>query len=122
MTSRIWPSAKSGHEFYDGAGDLKRLIDKTRFAISTEETRYYLNGIYLHPAEMAGTKTLRAVATDGHRLAQVELPLPKARRTCPASSCRGRRCTSSPAARRFERESEGRRVTDKVRFEIGPSF
>ncbi|MET0408420.1 MAG: DNA polymerase III subunit beta, partial [Hyphomicrobium sp.] len=66
-----------GHEFTMEAGDLKRLIDKTRFAISTEETRYYLNGIYLHPAETAGTKTLRAVATDGHRLAQVELPLPK---------------------------------------------
>ncbi len=66
-----------GHEFVIEAGDLKRLIEKTRFAISTEETRYYLNGIYLHPAESGKTKTLRAVATDGHRLAQVELPLPK---------------------------------------------
>jgi len=58
------------------AGDLKRLIDKTQFAISTEETRYYLNGIYLHTAGTAKAATLRAVATDGHRLAQVELPLP----------------------------------------------
>jgi DNA polymerase-3 subunit beta len=58
------------------AGDLKRLIDKTQFAISTEETRYYLNGIYLHTAGTAKAPTLRAVATDGHRLAQVELPLP----------------------------------------------
>ena len=36
------------HRFALPAGDLKRLIDKTQFAISTEETRYYLNGIYLH--------------------------------------------------------------------------
>ena len=56
--------------------DLARLIDKTRFAISTEETRYYLNGIYLHTASSGKATTLRAVATDGHRLAQVDLPLP----------------------------------------------
>jgi len=65
------------HKFTLEAGDLKRLIDKTQFAISTEETRYYLNGIYLHTAGTAKSATLRAVATDGHRLAQVELPLPK---------------------------------------------
>jgi DNA polymerase-3 subunit beta len=64
------------HSFKLPAGDLKRLIDKTQFAISTEETRYYLNGIYLHPAGSAKAATLRAVATDGHRLAQCELPLP----------------------------------------------
>jgi DNA polymerase-3 subunit beta len=56
---------------------MKRLIDRTQFAISTEETRYYLNGIYLHAAGSAKASTLRAVATDGHRLAQVDLPLPK---------------------------------------------
>src|ERR1700719_3146790 len=65
------------HTFKLPAADLKRLIDKTQFAISTEETRYYLNGIYLHPASTAKTATLRAVATDGHRLAQIDLPLPK---------------------------------------------
>jgi DNA polymerase-3 subunit beta len=64
------------HSFKLGAAELKRLIDKTQFAISTEETRYYLNGIYLHTAGTAAAQTLRAVATDGHRLAQVELPLP----------------------------------------------
>ncbi len=56
--------------------ELKRLIDKSRFAISTEETRYYLNGIYLHAADSEGIPVLRAVATDGHRLARVETPLP----------------------------------------------
>jgi DNA polymerase-3 subunit beta len=64
------------HKFSLPAADLKRLIDKTQFAISTEETRYYLNGIYLHvPA--GKNPALRAVATDGHRLAQVELALPE---------------------------------------------
>src|SRR5213082_1552352 len=65
------------HSFKLGAAELKRLIDKTQFAISTEETRYYLNGIYLHSAGTSKAPMLRAVATDGHRLAQVELPLPE---------------------------------------------
>lgn len=58
------------------AADLRALIDRTKFAMSTEETRYYLNGIYLHEADKDGVKVLRAVATDGHRLAQFEMPLP----------------------------------------------
>ncbi|EME67657.1 DNA polymerase III subunit beta [Paramagnetospirillum caucaseum] len=58
------------------AAELKTLIDRTRFAISTEETRYYLNGIYLHAAASDGVDVLRAVATDGHRLARVEITLP----------------------------------------------
>ena len=65
------------HSFTLTAADVKRLIDRTQFAISTEETRYYLNGIYLHSAGSAKTASLRAVATDGHRLAQVDLALPK---------------------------------------------
>jgi DNA polymerase III subunit beta len=69
-------AGEMSHSFKLPAADLKRLIDKTQFAISTEETRYYLNGIYLHAAGSAKAATLRAVATDGHRLAQCELPLP----------------------------------------------
>jgi DNA polymerase III subunit beta len=65
------------HRFTLPAGDLKRLIDKTQFAISTEETRYYLNGIYLHTPGAGKAPSLRAVATDGHRLAQVELAMPE---------------------------------------------
>jgi DNA polymerase-3 subunit beta len=65
------------HKFTLKASELKRLIDKTQFAISTEETRYYLNGIYLHAAGNTKAQTLRAVATDGHRLAQMEVELPK---------------------------------------------
>ncbi|MBN9256849.1 MULTISPECIES: DNA polymerase III subunit beta [unclassified Mesorhizobium] len=55
---------------------LKGLIEKTQFAISTEETRYYLNGIYLHTIEVGGKLKLRAVATDGHRLARAEVDAP----------------------------------------------
>ncbi|MEX0297566.1 MAG: DNA polymerase III subunit beta [Kordiimonas sp.] len=65
------------HRFEVAAEELKRLIDKARFAISTEETRYYLNGIYLHVANTEDGSALRAVATDGHRLAQVDQDVPE---------------------------------------------
>ncbi|GLS37558.1 DNA polymerase III subunit beta [Mesorhizobium tianshanense] len=55
---------------------LKGLIEKTQFAISTEETRYYLNGIYLHTHDADGKLKLRSVATDGHRLARAEIDAP----------------------------------------------
>ena len=58
------------------ADSLIHLIDRTKFAMSTEETRYYLNGIYLHAAKTGKAAMLRAVATDGHRLARMEIPLP----------------------------------------------
>ncbi len=64
------------HRFSLSAADVRGLIDRTRFAISTEETRYYLNGIFVHAAQRDGVDVLRAVATDGHRLASVEVPLP----------------------------------------------
>ncbi|MBR1648520.1 MAG: DNA polymerase III subunit beta [Alphaproteobacteria bacterium] len=56
--------------------ELKDIIDRTQFAVSTEETRYYLNGIYIHAKNEGASKVLRVVATDGHRLACVETPLP----------------------------------------------
>jgi DNA polymerase-3 subunit beta len=64
------------HHFVLTASAARALIDQTRFAISTEETRYYLNGIYLHATDRDGTPVLRAVATDGHRLARFDAPLP----------------------------------------------
>jgi DNA polymerase-3 subunit beta len=69
-------AGKLTHSFNLSALELRVLIDRTKFAISTEETRYYLNGIYLHAAEGEGGPVLRAVATDGHRLARVEDTLP----------------------------------------------
>ncbi len=64
------------HAFKLKAADLKMLIDRTQFAISTEETRYYLNGIFFHTIEADGDLKLRAVATDGHRLARADLVAP----------------------------------------------
>ncbi|MEW9834794.1 DNA polymerase III subunit beta [Mesorhizobium marinum] len=64
------------HMFRLDSAALKGLIDKTQFAISTEETRYYLNGIYFHTIETGGKLKLRAVATDGHRLARAEMDAP----------------------------------------------
>ena len=64
------------HTFRLKATDLKMLIDRTQFAISTEETRYYLNGIFIHTIESNGQLKLRAVATDGHRLARADVEAP----------------------------------------------
>lgn len=57
--------------------ELKDVIDRTQFAMSTEETRYYLNGLFMHAKTDGKAEVLRIVATDGHRLACVESPLPK---------------------------------------------
>ena len=65
------------HHFALSATELRSLIDRTRFAISTEETRYYLNGIYLHSTKVNEVPVIRAVATDGHRLARVEMTAPE---------------------------------------------
>ncbi len=80
----VMPSEDLEVSFSAPASELARLIDKTRFAVSTEETRYYLNGIHLHAAERDGRQTLRAVATDGHRLALAETDLPVGAGSMPA--------------------------------------
>jgi DNA polymerase III subunit beta len=75
-----YPAMSAGelpHHFALPAGELRTLIDRTRFAISTEETRYYLNGIYLHATKSNEVPVVRAVATDGHRLARVEMTAPE---------------------------------------------
>ncbi|HEV7719103.1 MAG TPA: DNA polymerase III subunit beta [Arsenicitalea sp.] len=74
-----FPDLKSGtfsHEFAIPAASFRELIERTQFAISNEETRYYLNGIYVHTLEVNGVPTLRAVATDGHRMARAETDAP----------------------------------------------
>jgi DNA polymerase-3 subunit beta len=70
-------AGKMTHKFSIEAKVFAKLIGRTQFAISTEETRYYLNGIYLHAVEDAKKLYLRAVATDGHRLARTQAPAPK---------------------------------------------
>ena len=62
---------------------LRRLFDKSKFAISTEETRYYLNGVYMHVSDSGGAQVLRCVATDGHRLARIDAELPPGAESLP---------------------------------------
>jgi DNA polymerase-3 subunit beta len=64
------------HRFELKARDLRTLIDRTQFAISNEEIRYYLNGIFLHTVDTATGRRFRAVATDGHRLARADVQAP----------------------------------------------
>ena len=72
----VMASSEYAANFSAPAPVLRRLFDKSKFAISTEETRYYLNGVYLHVSEAEGGRVLRAVATDGHRLARIDADLP----------------------------------------------
>ena len=60
--------------FYLPISDFKLLLEKTKFAISQDDTRYYLNGVYFHITEREGVKIIRGVATDGHRLALTDIP------------------------------------------------
>lgn len=78
-----FPEMSSGDmpcNFSMNSKDLKRLIDKTKFAISTEETRYYLNGIFFHSIN----SELRSVATDGHRMACIKAVLPSGAEEMPS--------------------------------------
>jgi DNA polymerase-3 subunit beta len=100
--------------------DLMRLMDKTRFAISTEETRYYLNGLYLHTVVDAGVAKLRAVATDGHRLALAEMKAPEGAAGAPGVIVP--RKTVAEARRLLEDAGEQvdlQLSPQKVRFELG---
>lgn len=74
------------HTFTIPADVLRRLLDKTAFAISTEETRYYLNGVFLHILDSADAtdRRLRCVATDGHRMARAECEVPTGAEGMPA--------------------------------------
>lgn len=73
----VMAEGELAHHFSITPAECKALLEKTRFAISTEETRYYLNGVYLHAAKNQGAAVLRTVATDGHRLARMEVGLPE---------------------------------------------
>jgi DNA polymerase-3 subunit beta len=103
------------------AATLAQLIDRTRFAISTEETRYYLNGIFLHVAEEDGQGVLKAAATDGHRLARFTLPRPDGAEGMPDVIV-PRKCVSE--LRKLLEESLDTNVevdlsASKVRFTLG---
>ncbi len=72
----VMATSEYASNFAAPAPVLRRLFDKSKFAISTEETRYYLNGVYMHVAQGEDGPVLRCVATDGHRLARIDAPLP----------------------------------------------
>jgi len=73
----VMASSEYSANFSAKAGVLKRLFDKSKFAISTEETRYYLNGVFMHVSTGEDGPVLRCVATDGHRLARIDATLPE---------------------------------------------
>ncbi|MDO5529646.1 MAG: DNA polymerase III subunit beta, partial [Paracoccus sp. (in: a-proteobacteria)] len=73
----VMASSEYSANFAAPAPALRRLFDKSKFAISNEETRYYLNGVYLHVAQTEDGPTLRCAATDGHRLARIDAALPE---------------------------------------------
>ncbi|MDI9349306.1 MAG: DNA polymerase III subunit beta [Candidatus Symbiobacter sp.] len=72
------------HQFDVPLHALKQALGCTKFAMSSEETRYYLNGIYIHAKKDGETPVMRFVATDGHRLARTEIPLPEGAVDMPA--------------------------------------
>ncbi|WP_435140079.1 DNA polymerase III subunit beta [Pseudopelagicola sp. nBUS_19] len=72
----VMATSEYSSNFSARAAILRRLFDKSKFAISTEETRYYLNGVYMHVSEADNGRVLRCVATDGHRLARIDADLP----------------------------------------------
>ncbi len=110
------------HNFVITPAECKALLEKTRFAISTEETRYYLNGIYLHAASSAGAPVLRAVATDGHRLARMEVALPEGAESIPGVIIP--RKTVSELYKLVEEGGERVEISlseSKIRFAVGGS-
>lgn len=73
----VMANAEYTANFAAPAPVLRRLFDKSKFAISNEETRYYLNGVYMHVSQGEEGPVLRCVATDGHRLARIDAALPQ---------------------------------------------
>ncbi len=103
------------------AETLTEIIDRTRFAISTEETRYYLNGIYLHQPE--GEAMLRAVATDGHRLARWQGALPAGAEGMPGTII-PRKCVAEVRKLLDERDGDVQIALSagKIQFRIGAAL
>jgi DNA polymerase-3 subunit beta len=79
----VMASSEYASNFSAPSAVLRRLFDKSKFAISTEETRYYLNGVYMHVATGDDGPVLRCVATDGHRLARIDAALPDGAKDMP---------------------------------------
>lgn len=86
LPAKDFPRIDAGnmdHQFTLASAESQLLIEKTRFAMSTEETRYYMNGVYLHASTQGSDPQLKAVATDGHRLAMAAVSLPDGAKDMP---------------------------------------
>jgi DNA polymerase III subunit beta len=119
----VMAGGELAHRFTLTAAELKSLVDRTRFAISTEETRYYLNGIYLHVTKNDDVPVIRAVATDGHRLARVEMVLPEGAAGMPGIIVPRKTVLE---LRKLVEESEGEielaLSESKIRFAVGEAI
>lgn len=71
--------SEMSHSFTLTSDQVRSLLGRTAFAISKEETRFYLGGVHLHVLDDVGTdsRLLVAVATDGHRLAKIQMNAPE---------------------------------------------
>ncbi len=117
-----FPSLDTGDlptSFTMKAAAFKHLLDSCKFAISTEETRYYLNGIYLHTQFSSNALNIRAVATDGHRLARIENMAPEGISAMPGIIL-PRKAVSEVLKLLDDAETVSVALSDKkIRFEIG---
>lgn len=112
------------HSFSISAADLRDIIDRTKFAVSADETRYYLNGVYLHAFKKKGAEkgqtVLRAVATDGHRLAMVDMPIPEGAAGMPGVIISRKTVTEiSKLLSEFSDQVNVDLSNNKIRFKIG---
>ncbi len=74
-----FPTPKK-EQFVDiSSAAIREMIEKTSFSMSTDESKYNLNGIYFKAVQDNGTEMLRLVATDGHRLSLIQKVLPASR-------------------------------------------
>ncbi len=80
LEANEFPSIEQGmmpFKFELTSAEIKSMIEKNKLFISSEETRYNLNGIYLHSSSADDQNILNAVATDGHRLSKVSMLSPE---------------------------------------------
>jgi len=102
------------------AETLKRLLSRAKFAMSTEETRYYLNGVFMHMSGEGDEARLRIVSTDGHRLALVTTDAPRIEGEMPRVIV-PRKCVGEiiKVVEEIDGDVEISLSTTKIRFAMG---
>lgn len=69
------PAFETTGQVHVAEDELRRLIEQTHFAVAADDARYGLNGVHMEEREIDGVRTLRFVATDGHRLSAAQVPV-----------------------------------------------